>query len=400
MNVRLAALSVACLLVSGAGRASATSTPGTAGVASHRLSDAAAAELVPCATCALPPGAHVLRDLAPPARQADPAPPMAPAGRPWWGWILLGRMHPLVVHFPIGLLTVAAVIEAAHLLRRRPLPSEAATWCLALGLAGAGASVFLGTLNAAHQTVTGEAAITLERHRMLGWMAVVAATAALGAGQWARRGLRARTPLVYLGLVCATSAVVGATGHLGGQMVYGEEYLSGALPWNQRADAAGGRTAVAARAVPDAAPRPITPTPPAPAASAAATAAPVATAKPEPVAESAPAVAPVAAHQAASVDFARDVKPIFEATCIECHGPDKVKARLRMDSIEALQKGGKSGALLKAGDPENSLIMRRVLGLDGEDQMPLDKDPLSEAQLDTLRRWIAAGAPYGTGGSQ
>lgn len=339
MNVRLAALSVVCLLVSGAGRVSATSA--IAGTSAQRAT-------------AAPTAARE----APDASQATPT-----AERPWWGWLLLGRMHPMVVHFPIGLLTVAAVIEAVCVARRWPLPSDAATWCLALGLAGAGASVLLGTLNAAHQTVTGDAAVTLERHRMLGWMAVVAAAAALGAGQWARRRVHARTSLVYLALVFTTSAVVGATGHLGGEIVYGSEYLSGVLPWNQRAEGAS--------------------TPAVPAAT-----------------EGPMAVAPVVAHQAASVDFARDVRPIFEKTCVECHGPDKVKARLRMDSVEALQKGGKSGALLKAGDPENSLLMRRVLGLDGEDQMPLDKDPLTEAQIDTLRRWIAAGAPYGGGGSQ
>ena len=108
----------------------------------------------------------------------------------------------------------------------------------------------------------------------------------------------------------------------------------------------------------------------------------------------------VAGMQTDAVDFARDVMPIFDKTCVECHGPDKVKARLRMDSVAALQQGGKSGALLKPGDPENSLIMRRVLGLDGEDQMPLDKDPLTETQIDTLRRWIAAGAQYPAAGSQ
>ena len=92
--------------------------------------------------------------------------------------------------------------------------------------------------------------------------------------------------------------------------------------------------------------------------------------------------------------------PILKRTCVECHGPEKVKARLRMDSVEGLQKGGKSGALVKPGDPENSLMMRRVLGLDGDDQMPLDKDPLTEKQIDTLRRWIAAGANYPAAGSQ
>ncbi len=264
------------------------------------------------------------------------------------------------MHFPIGLLTIAAVIEGLHLARRRPVPSEAGTYCLAFGVAGALMSAGLGTLNAGHQTITGAAAVTLERHQTMGWIAVIAAGAALGAGHVARRTGRVRTLVAYMALVFATSGVVGATGHLGGELVYGSAYLTEVLPWNQAPQA----TRVSAAA-------------PAPA--------PLATAP-----------RPGAAQPADSVDFTRDVKPILEQTCVECHGPEKVKARLRMDTVAALQKGGKNGPLLKPGDPENSLIMRRVLGLDGEDQMPLDKDPLTEAQIDTLRRWIAAGAPYET----
>jgi uncharacterized membrane protein len=301
-----------------------------------------------------------IRHAPPPLQSGDGVSAAVPRKpRPWWGWVLLGRLHSLVVHFPIGLLTIAAVIEGLHLLRRRPVPSEAGTYCLAFGVAGALVSASLGTLNAGHQTITGESAVTLERHQAMGWIAVIAAMAALGAGRMARRAGKVRAVAVYLGLVVATSAVVGATGHLGGELVYGPDYLSGALPWNQEA-------ADSARA----------------AATAAAHGANAAT----------PGQAPTG-----DVDFARDVMPILEKTCVECHGPDKVKARLRMDSVAGLQKGGKSGALLKPGDPENSLMMRRVLGLDGEDQMPLDKDPLSEAQVDTLRRWIAAGAPYPPG---
>ena len=282
--------------------------------------------------------------------------PESHAERPWWGWILLGRLHPMVVHVPIGLLTITAVIEALNVWRRRPVPSEAGTYCLAFGVAGALVSVGLGTINASHQTFSGDSALTMERHQMMGWMAVLAATAALGAGQIARRAGRFRTMVVYLGLVAATSAVVGATGHLGGELVYGPGYLTDVLPWRQ-----------------DVRHYSATPT----------------------SGPSAPAVATAGAAaraQADAVDFSRDVRPILEKTCIECHGPEKVKARLRMDSVAGLQKGGKNGALFKPGDPENSLIMRRVLGLDGEDQMPLDKDPLTEAQIDTLRRWIAAGA--------
>ena len=101
----------------------------------------------------------------------------------------------------------------------------------------------------------------------------------------------------------------------------------------------------------------------------------------------APAQAP-----AAAVDFARDVQPLLERHCYECHGTKKARGRLRLHSPDYIAKGGQSGPVVVAGDTEQSLLMRRVLGLDGEDRMPLDADPLSDAELATLRGWIAAGA--------
>lgn len=374
----------------------------------------------PSVRSVLTPGPDLRPPLVPPPSQA--AEPAAPAvrPRPWWGWVLLGRLHPIVVHFPIALLTVAAMIEGLHLVRRRPVPSEAGTYCLAFGVAGAVASVLLGTLNAGHQSVTGEAAVALERHQVMGWISLIAAAAALGAGEMARRAAQMRHVAVYAGLVLVTSAVVGATGHMGGGLVYGEDYLTGVLPWNQRAEPVAEALAAPVEAAAEPVVAPPAPTPHAgatPVAAAAvapviashapeaaaparlASSAPTATPAATPAGE--PANAQAAEGQAADApDFTREVMPIFKRTCVECHGPDKVKARLRMDSVEALQKGGKSGALLKPGDPENSLLLRRVLGLDGEDQMPLDKDPLSEKQIDTLRRWIAAGAVYPSAGSQ
>jgi uncharacterized membrane protein/mono/diheme cytochrome c family protein len=345
--------------------------------------------------------------------QAAAAAPRPTRGRAWWGWILLGRLHPLVVHFPIALLTVAALVEVLHIVRRKPVPSEAGTYCLAFGVAGALAAVCLGTLNAAHQSVTGEAAVALERHQVMGWTSMIAAVSALVSGQVARRAHRIRTVAVYVGLVLATSAVVSATGHLGAGLVYGDDYLSGVLPWNQRqapvqATASAAPVAAVSRSTPGPPSASVVPST-APGVPAPANAPAARTPRHTAVAEEsheAPAASPlvearVEATQAAdAVDFTRDVMPILKDTCVECHGPDKVKARLRMDSVEGLQKGGKSGALVKPGDPENSLMMRRVLGLDGDDQMPLDKDPLTEKQIDTLRRWIAAGAVYPSAGSQ
>jgi hypothetical protein len=112
-----------------------------------------------------------------------------------------------------------------------------------------------------------------------------------------------------------------------------------------------------------------------------------------PIAQAQMAQAPTApVGSAAEVDFIRDVQPLLERHCAECHGTKKARGRLRLHAPEHLAKGGQSGAVVLAGDVDQSLLMRRVLGLDGEDRMPLDADPLTDAELATLRGWIASGA--------
>ena len=91
------------------------------------------------------------------------------------------------------------------------------------------------------------------------------------------------------------------------------------------------------------------------------------------------------------VDFARDVQPIFRQHCVECHGTKKARGRLRLHNPDHLAKGGQSGPVVVAGNSEQSLLMRRVLGLDDEDRMPLDADPLTDAELAILRGWIGSG---------
>ncbi len=101
---------------------------------------------------------------------------------------------------------------------------------------------------------------------------------------------------------------------------------------------------------------------------------------------------PQAAGGRAPIDFARDIQPIFKHYCAKCHGPTKARARLRLDTPELILRGGLSGAPVTPHKSEVSLLMRRVLGLDGEDQMPLDGDPLPEAAIALLRAWIDQGA--------
>ncbi len=140
---------------------------------------------------------------------------------------------------------------------------------------------------------------------------------------------------------------------------------------------------------------PATPPPaptPAPAQAAAAPAPAPAAVAPAP----APAVAaPVPAAQALTVNFVRDIQPILESRCLECHNPDKVKGELLMHTAEALLKGGDSGAGIVPGKPEASEILKRVvLAADHDDVMPPKKSgaPLTAQQSQALKQWIIEGA--------
>lgn len=94
------------------------------------------------------------------------------------------------------------------------------------------------------------------------------------------------------------------------------------------------------------------------------------------------------------VTFA-DIKPIFDKSCVECHGPKKKKGDLRLDSREATVKGGEDGPVLKVGDSANSDLVKLVARLgDEEDWMPpVDKGkPLTPEQVGLIRAWIDQGA--------
>ena len=80
------------------------------------------------------------------------------------------------------------------------------------------------------------------------------------------------------------------------------------------------------------------------------------------------------------------MRPILEAHCFECHGPKKSRGRLRLDLSASAFKGGDTRAPRSSpSDADESLMVRRVLGLDGEDRMPLDKPPLPDAQIGLSR---------------
>ncbi len=92
--------------------------------------------------------------------------------------------------------------------------------------------------------------------------------------------------------------------------------------------------------------------------------------------------------------YAARVAPIFERHCTVCHGAEKQKAKLRLDSFEHALRGAESGAVIKPGDPKGSELFRRItLKRDDEDVMPSDGKPLLSAEeIKLIELWIAGGA--------
>jgi mono/diheme cytochrome c family protein len=102
--------------------------------------------------------------------------------------------------------------------------------------------------------------------------------------------------------------------------------------------------------------------------------------------------------RSAAPDFDREVAPILEARCLECHGANEPKGGFSLVGAEQAIRGGDSGPAIVPGRPEESSLLDYVTpGADGKTAMPKNREPLTAAQIETLRRWIAAGAPWPAG---
>ncbi|HEX4590336.1 MAG TPA: c-type cytochrome domain-containing protein, partial [Gemmataceae bacterium] len=99
------------------------------------------------------------------------------------------------------------------------------------------------------------------------------------------------------------------------------------------------------------------------------------------------------------VDFDRQIRPLLSEHCYTCHGPDVAqrKAKLRLDTKEGafgeLRSGGRA---IVPGKPDESELVRRVSSTDPDEVMPPPgkAKPLTASEIDVLKRWVAAGAPW------
>ncbi|HEU5123670.1 MAG TPA: c-type cytochrome domain-containing protein [Verrucomicrobiae bacterium] len=113
-------------------------------------------------------------------------------------------------------------------------------------------------------------------------------------------------------------------------------------------------------------------------------------------AENLPVSLPPPAH--ITVDFDRDIRPIFENACFRCHGSERPKSRFRLDDRESALKGGRNNSDdIVPGHSEQSRLIRYVARLDEDMAMPPEGkgDALTPEQIALLRAWIDQGALWG-----
>ena len=98
------------------------------------------------------------------------------------------------------------------------------------------------------------------------------------------------------------------------------------------------------------------------------------------------------------VIYATDIKPLFDKSCVNCHGAERPKARLRLDSLEGALKGGEDGKVVLSGNSAGSILVHNIAHAGNPDSyMPPPRNrgnipPLTKEQIGLIRAWIDQGA--------
>ncbi len=258
-------------------------------------------------------------------------------------WLFVGRLHPSLVHLPIGILVLATALELGRRLPRgQGLPSAPPFLFLA-GAATAILTAITGLLLADGRAYD---AGTLDWHRRIG-LAIAAGSAAIGFLKTRKRPLETpgRWYLPSLGLLLVGVAV---SGHLGGSLTHGADYLTRRLP------------------------------------------------EPLRLAAGLPPRDEVTRVHLRGIDtatvFAGVIGPILERRCGACHDAERKRGGLDVRSYQALKTGGKNGKVLAPGRPEESELIRRIWLPPGHAEAMPPNEPLPVAEAELIRWWITAGA--------
>jgi len=102
--------------------------------------------------------------------------------------------------------------------------------------------------------------------------------------------------------------------------------------------------------------------------------------------------------RAEAPNYEEHIKPLFRNYCLKCHNTDESNADLDLSSFAAVMKGGSSGAVVKAGRPENSQLYRAMAHLENAEAMPPESPKLPDAKIALVQEWIRGGLIAGKGG--
>ena len=267
----------------------------------------------------------------------------------------LGRLHPLIVHFPIGLAITAAFVELINIIRRKPTASQFAFMATGFAAVSAVLAAIFGWFYADFEGAGPKTALFL--HRWIGTVAAGALVVVFFCGLAGRTGRRISALNGYRWGLVISAILVTVGSHFGGEMVYGEGYFTKVL-----------FPPAAKSTTPEATtPDPSTPQ--------------------ETSSSDATATKPVS--------FKTQVLPIFEARCVDCHGADKAKGDLRLDSAAEIFGEDPSWWVVEPGDAAKSILVERIVLPAGHvDLMPPKGDPLDEGQIVLISDWINQGARY------
>lgn len=255
----------------------------------------------------------------------------------------LGRFHVLALHLPIGLIVAVFVLEWLSRKEKYRHLEAAAPFLWGATAVTALVTVALGYMHFAEGAFTGSSAL---QHRNFGTAVALIAlvVALLRVSSYAA----SYKPLFFPASILLLF-LVSITGHFGGNLTHGSEFLVEYAPQPLRslAGLAPRRTVISV---------------------------------------------------SAADPFEDVVGPMFESRCGSCHNADKRESDLNLVTYDAAMRGGESGRVIVPGNAELSELMRRIsLDPDDEEFMPAEgKTPLTERQVAIIRWWIGAGAPNAT----
>ena len=246
----------------------------------------------------------------------------------------VGRMHPLLLHFPIVILLLAVGLEAFRFnapTANNEVYRTFATNLLLVGALSAALTVIMGLLLSKEEGYTGS---VIDWHKWTGAGAFFLAALLY----WSRKKNWYSATVARTGAVLLSIVIIGA-GHYGASITHGADFITAPIAQYQKA-------------------------------------------------------APVDLQKALVFDDV--IKPIFEQKCTACHNPDKLKGELALNNEEAVRHGGKTGKLFVAGKPEISLLLRRIhMPVEEKKHMPPSgKTQLTPAEVRLLSLWVKERAEF------